>query len=278
LRGLAFLHRFGKRSQRFALEMFHEALTLEPDYAPAWAGVATSRVLLYLHSEATDEHKRLALEAGARAIELDPLSAEAHVAWATAATLRGEYRVADAAFERAQTLNPRLFEAWYFHGRSCAARGEHERAVVLYEKAARTRPEDYQALDLAVQSYRSLGRHAEARHAAARCIAAAEKIVSLYPSDVRALSMCACVLPELERFEEARRWTERACALEPEESFVHYNAACTYVLLGDYERAFDHLERVGVEILADRDWIEQDSALDAVRDHPRYKTFLSRAR
>ena len=66
--------------------------------------------------------------------------------------------------------------------------------------------------------------------------------------------------------------------LEPDEAVVAYNAACTYVLIGDFERAFDELERVHVEEMANRDWMEQDSALDPVRKHPRYTKLLAMAR
>jgi adenylate cyclase len=156
LRGLQFLHRFGRRSQRFALQMFHRAIELDPTYAPAWAGVAASHVLLYVYADASEENRRLAAEAGMRAVELDPLSAEAHVAVANAATIRADHQAAIAAFERAEMLNPRLFEAWYFHGRCCASLGDHARAVDLYEQAALVRPEDYQAFVFAVQSYRSI--------------------------------------------------------------------------------------------------------------------------
>jgi adenylate cyclase len=278
LRGLAFLHRFGRRSQRFALEMFHQAIEHDPSYAPAWAGVAASHVLLYSFADATEEHRRLAAEAGARAVELDPLSAEAHVAAANAATLRGDYAAADASFERAEMLNPRLFEAWYFHGCACASLGDHARAVDLYERAALAQPEDYQALVFAVQSYRSLGRQAMVKSAAERGVKVAERALALHPDDVRALSVCSAgALQELGRADDARRWTERAYALEPDEPFVNYNAAACYLLLGDHERAIHHLNLVGVETWANPKWLEQDSAFDALRTHPRFRELIARA-
>ena len=278
LRGLAFQHAFGRSSQRLALEMFERVIEREPEFAPAWAGIASSHVLLYMYAEATDEHRHLAAEAGARAVELDPLSADAHGAQGNAATLRGDFPAADAAFKRAQMLDPRSFEAWYYHGRSLASRGEHSRAVAAYEQAALVRPEDYQALNFAMQSLRSLGRMNEALSATRRSVRAAERALLLNPADVCALSVTAGLLVDLDRPDDARAWVERACTLEPDEPFVQYNAACTYARLNEPERALDHLERVGVEAMASRSGMEHDSQLDSLRTHPRFLSLLDRAR
>jgi adenylate cyclase len=277
LRGLGFLHKFGRRSQRFALRMFADAIELDPRYAPAWAGVALSHLLLYIYSEASEENRRGVIEAAERAVLLDPLSAEAHVAAANAAMLSGDAAAADAGFRRAQELDPSLFQAWYYHARSCASRGDHERAVQLYERAAAVRPEDYDALSLAAQCYTSLGRPDDARRAYQRSFANAERALQLQPNDVRVIALCASSLIALEP-DEARRWIERALALEPDEPYVHYCAACTFGMLGDVDRALDSLERVGLEKMANASWMDHDSSLDPLRGHPRFEALRSRAR
>ncbi len=156
LRGLEFRRQFGRRAQRYAVEMFRRALAIDANYAPAWAGLATSYMLLF-HANALEEYRQLASEAGARAAELDANSAEAQIARAVTANMLGDFTTADAAFVRAEELSPRLFDAWYFHGRACATRGEPARAVELYEIAARLRPEDFEVPMLAEQCYQTPG-------------------------------------------------------------------------------------------------------------------------
>jgi TolB-like protein/Flp pilus assembly protein TadD len=278
LRGLAYRRQFGHRSLRFAMGMFDRALAIDPGYAPAWAGLSTCHALLYTYAHATDEHLRAATDAGARALQEDPRSAEAHVAVGTAAALRGDFGSAEAAYTRAHELDPRLFDAWYSHGRCCAARGLNDRAVQLYETAARVRPEDYEALLMATQVYDSLGRAEHAEDAARRSLAAAERALALNPDDVRALALCSILLARAGRVQEAHDWVERAVTLERDEPYVHYNVACTLIRLGERGRALDHLERIDVGAMANRAWMEHDSSLDPVRGEPRFKALLAKSR
>lgn len=277
LRGLEQLRGFGRRSQRFALRLFADALELDPEYAPAWAGKATSLYLLYVYAESRDEYRRDAADAAARAVALDPLSAEAHVGLGNAAMLSGEFAKADAAFGRAETLNPNLFEAWYHHARACATQGDHLRAVEYYERAALVRPDDYEAMNLAAQSYFSLGRREDSVRAFERSATNAERVVALQPDAVRALALVGGSFVALGQPEKARRWMERALTLEPEEPYVLYCAACTYASLGEHELAIDYLERVGVETMANGSWMRNDSTLDPLRGHPRFEALVRRS-
>jgi adenylate cyclase len=258
--------------------MFRDALDLDPGYAPAWAGVATSRLLLYTYSEASEENRQGAIEAGRRAVQLDPLSAEAHVGAANAAILAGDAKAAEAEFERAHALNPGLYEAWYYHARSCAARGEHDRAIEYYERAATARPEDFDSLCLVAQCYASLGRPDDAVRANERAVANAERALQLQPDNVRALALSGSALIATGRPDDARRWLDRALALDPDEPYVNYCAACAYSLLGDVDRALDSLERVGVEKMANASWMDHDSTLDPLRGHPRFEALRRSAR
>jgi len=278
LRGLEHLRRFGRRSQRYALQMFADALELDPGYAPAWAGVATSRLLLYTYSEASEENRQGAIEAGRRAVQLDPMSAEAHVGAANAAILAGDSTAAEAAFERAHALNPGLYEAWYHHARSCAARGDYERAIEYYVRAAAARPEDFDALCLVSQCYASLGRREETLQAQERAVFNAERALQLQPDNVRALALSGSSLIATGRRDQARRWAGRALALDPDEPYVNYCAACTFAQLGEIDGALDSLERVGVEKMANASWMDHDSSLDPLRGHPRFEALRRRAR
>ena len=58
---------------------------------------------------------------------------------------------------------------------------------------------------------------------------------------------------------------------------TQYNVACGYTKLGETDLALDLIERmlpnVGAEI---RMWIEHDSDLDPIREHPHFQTMLKR--
>ena len=123
-----------------------------------------------------------------------PGSAEAHTTRGIAELMGGHFDAAEQAFERAIALNPKSFDAHYYCARGCVTRGEYARAAAMFEKAAEVRPEDYQALLLAVQAYRTLGRRDEERSAAERGFERARRTLELNPGDVRALYLGASAL------------------------------------------------------------------------------------
>jgi adenylate cyclase len=273
-RGNGYLGRFGLRNQRYALELFRAALAIDPDDYRAWAGAAASHSLQYLHAERLELHWHGAIQAAAEALERKPVSAEAQIARAHVAVMRGEYAEADAAFTFAESLDAGLFQSWYYHARMCAETRDHDRAVALYERATAADRRDCQATALSELSLKRLGLRREARRSAQASVGAAELAIRRRPDDVRALSLGACLLPGLGRGAEARGWAERALALEPEEPYVNLNAACTYTALGEYARALDLLDRVPLSPAGNCKWIRHDPTFDPLREHPRFSALM----
>lgn len=277
-RGRTYQHRFGQRAQRFAIELFHQAIALDAKYAPAWAALALSYLLLYRYSFASEANRSQALAHAERALALDPQLAEAWTAKGAAMTIFGDYGEADAAFRKAIALDPDSFEAHYFYARATTETGDFAKAAALFERAAAIDPDDYQSLVFVSQCYRSLAQLERAREAERRELAAIDRALARDPTDARALVLGAAALVYLGRGDEARRRVERACSLEPDEPHCTYNAACAYVLLGEHERALDLLERLDVSTKANGSWMQHDVELDPLRGHPRFKAIMANTR
>jgi hypothetical protein len=67
----------------------------------------------------------------------------------------------------------------------------------------------------------------------------------------------------------------RALALDSEDSVVLYNVGCVYPLTGETEKALDCRERAVKNGSGHREWIEHDSDLASLREHPRFKALLA---
>jgi TolB-like protein/Tfp pilus assembly protein PilF len=125
-------------SMRRAAEYFREALALDPEFAPAWAGLADA--LIYLDTFGFDlpagsGEPRVAAE---RALQLDPDLAEGHFALANLAHASRNNREATRRAERAIELRPSFSDAFNMlswihkqHGRPEAGLVAAERAVDL---------------------------------------------------------------------------------------------------------------------------------------------------
>jgi tetratricopeptide (TPR) repeat protein len=277
-RGFAYLNRTSRRSQRFAMDLFQQALAIDPNSVRAWAGHALSHVVCRATTNA-DLHRTEALRAAARATELGSRSAIAWAAFGAAIAVNRGFSAAEEAFTRAIQLDPTLFEARHYFGRVCIEAGEYARAAEQFEAAAAARADDYQALVFARQAYRSLGRLADERSAAARQVAAAERALRRDPTDARALSLSAGSLVALGRVAEAHAWTRRSCELEPDEPYVHYNAACVLAQIGEVDKALSSLES-GMEHgrYCGPSWVEHDADLTSLHGNPRFEALLKRMR
>jgi adenylate cyclase len=260
-----------------APEMFRRAIALDPDYAPAHAGLADSlaQLLIWrilLPEDVLDE----ARVAARRALELAPNLAEAHVAHANTLSLAGDDQGAVAAFERAIELNSELYEAHYYFGRHCFARGQYARAIEEFEAAHRARPDEFQALALAVSAADSLGDKARGDALTRLALPSALAEIAADPENGRALYLAASMQIRLGDMNGGRRSIETALRLQPDDFGTLYNAACTYAHMGENEHALDLLERAVASGGGFREWIEHDSDLSSLHALPRFHAILAR--
>ena len=271
LRGRQFFHQFRRTGIQFARRMFERAIEVDPNYALAYAGVADCCAFLYMYWDGSNANLEGAESASRKALELDPELAEAHASRGFHLSLSRRYDEARREFETAIQLNPKLYEAHYLYARACFQEGRLEDAVRHYEEAARVRPEDYQALLLMQGPLHALGRDEDAKEALRRGLEVAEKHVELNPDDARALYMSANALIQLDQRDRALEWGQRAYAIDPSDSAVLYNVACLYALGGLTDEALDCLDRAVENGWGHREWIDNDTDLDSLRNHPRFK-------
>jgi TolB-like protein/DNA-binding winged helix-turn-helix (wHTH) protein/Tfp pilus assembly protein PilF len=119
LRGRYWWHRRDRESELKGLQYFEQSVQLDPSYAPAWAGIADSYIVMAHHGglppkEAMPKAKAAAM----KALELDSSLAEAHTSLALVKTAyEWDYAAAENEFTRAIELNPNYATAhhWYAH-------------------------------------------------------------------------------------------------------------------------------------------------------------------
>jgi TolB-like protein len=105
LKGRTYLGQRTPEGLQAAVRMFELALDFDPDYAPAWAGLADALAETY---EKTREGNLLerADDASQRAIKLAPHLAETHVCRGNVLSLEHLYREAAAEFQIALAISP----------------------------------------------------------------------------------------------------------------------------------------------------------------------------
>jgi adenylate cyclase len=274
LRGRQFLHRHSKSYYQLARRMFSKAVELDPMFARAYAGIADCDSFLFLHYH-VDAAIDGILATSAQALALESGLAEAHASRGLALSLAQRSEEAKEEFERAIALDPSSFEAHYFYGRACFAENKLDRAAAFFERAAELKPDDFQSLTLLIGIYRSIGRDRDIEGVARKAVENAERELTLHPENPRPAYLGAICLIALGEQDRARAWLSRAMAIDPDDILTQYNVACAHSRLGDFEPAFDLLERLLPHANHEtKSWVKVDSDLDSLRSLPRYQKVL----
>ena len=140
LRALALLNEQGIAPIENAISYLHSAVSLDPQYAAAWAqlGIAESQKSGYEHTPAQLERARQAAE---KAVELQPDSGETHASLAT----YYYYGLHDlgralAEMERAQQLSPNNASVIFYIGLIKRRQGHLDEAIEFMQQAAALDP------------------------------------------------------------------------------------------------------------------------------------------
>lgn len=209
LQGRALLNRRGS-SIRPALELFQQAVELDPRYSLAWTGIADAyTVVAYWGVLPPSESKPKALAAARKALEIDPSSAAAHTSLACATLLHENNRdLAKREFERALQLNPQHMQAraWYALFYLQWACGEFDRGVAEARQALEHDPLSAYATTILTMCLSTAGHHAEA-------ITTGRLAVERDPESFLARWVYGRSLMEAGRYDEALAALEQAAAI-----------------------------------------------------------------
>lgn len=138
-------HHWAKRTYEEigkAIEYFGKAVERNPKYARAYAGLADCYIILPITSDMrSEECFPKASAAVARALELDPVLAEAH---ASRGTIRfwfnWDWAGAEEAYQKALELNGNYAVALLYRAHCFSNTGKHHEALVEIQKALRLDP------------------------------------------------------------------------------------------------------------------------------------------
>jgi len=274
LRGRQLFYQTKRSRIREARNMFSRAIEKDPYYALAHAGMADSYSYLYWYFDRREDNLQKAMAASQKALELDPELAEAHAARGLAVSLNKQYKEAEREFETAIRLNPNLFEAYYFFARICFVQGKKEEAAEMFEKACEVSPDDHQAPMLLGFILKDMGLNERGEAAYRRGLELVEKHLEVNPDDSRAIYLGSSALIDLGETEKGLKWSMRAVSLDPDDSYILYGIVCNYARLGDVDEAIYYFEKAVKAGFTHREWIENDTDLDPIRQAPRFKAIM----
>ncbi len=286
-----------------SIELFQQAVRLDPNFALAYVGIAESYSSIPSYPYASPaECVPQAKEAIARALQLDPNLPQAHtVAGMIAAAHDWDYPMAEREFKRALELDPNVAlthyrYAWVY----LSPMGRHDEAVAEMKRAMELEPLSIQQganfaavllyarrFDEAVEQARKTYELDPNHVGAQRWLAHTYNAKGMY---IEALSVSEDVSRQdyayrahtgysyamLGRRSEAQATINRSKEAEKSHYVMSYWTAVTYAALGEKDAAFAELEKS----YQHRDWFLQrlkvDPFMDSLRGDPRFAEMVRR--
>jgi serine/threonine protein kinase/Tfp pilus assembly protein PilF len=291
---------------RTALELFKEAVDIDPGYAGAYSGMADVYNLLgMLLFMPSDEAYPLAKGAARRALAIDDTVAEAHTSLALVSFVYDwNWGVAEREFLRAIELSPSSASAHHFYGAFFAsAMGRHEEAIAEMRRAYELDPlAPVHSADMAFvllfarrygeaiqQSLKTLEYFPEFHvtyhylvHAYVlerryeEAIGTSRKATALTRDHPKYLSIMGYALAAAGRKDEAYSILERLIGDKADFPVPAYEIALIHTALGEYDTAFEWLERAQKEHAWEVCWLRVDPCVDPLRAQMRFQQLVKR--
>jgi TolB-like protein/Tfp pilus assembly protein PilF len=271
LRGRSYARRLTRQDLEFALQMFHEAVKQDANFAlahAATANVCAQCYWLYEREPAWIERARAASE---RAVALRPDLPEVMVAQAWILYSRGENLDAAQLLRSVVTRKRDCEGAFYLLLRCLFASGQYQEVAGLAEEAIEASGADYNVYAPILNALGALAKKEAQSNLLIRAVQAFEAHLREVPEDARARSLLASYYAETGRLEDARREAAMAMTLRPNEPLILYNAACTFCLMNLKAEALDALGKAWRVGYRDSDWVWRDPDLAILYDEPEFE-------
>ncbi len=259
----------------YALQMFEQAIELDPNFALAHGGIAHLCGLIYEVRDQNPKWIERGVAACDRATALAPDLPEVLVARARTSLAQKKYDEAALLAWRAIERKSDCDGAWNILGRAYFTSGRFEEAAALTERALEANGDDYNTYIPYHQSQERMGHKKESESVRARMCKVLRQQLELVPEDVRARILLASNLAaSLQDTDESMRHLQTAVALRPGDPNTLYNAACTYGILGKKAEALETLKKSFSAGYGNLNWAAKDSDLLCLHDIPEFRKLV----
>ena len=271
LRGRNYARRRTTRDMEFALQMFENAVSLDPNFALAWAAIANGCAHAQYWSGGKGNYMERAQTASLRAVALAPDIPEVLVSQGWILYAGGRYEDAERLTRAAISRKKDCEGAYYLLLRGLFSAGKYKEVAALEEEALAASGSDYNVYIPIMNALGALGKTDAARNVRLRLIEALEKHLTEVPEDARARILLGGMYAQEKRAEDAIRETNLAMTLRPNEATVLYNAACTFANIEKRPEAIDALRKAWEAGFRDADWTRRDPDLTPLHGDPEFE-------
>jgi len=271
LRGKSFARRLTRQDLEFALQMFENAVSFDPDFALAHAAIANVCAQYHYHYERESTWIERAMAASRRASALGKDAPEIQVAEAWILYADGKYDDTMRLARQAIAHKPDCEGAYYLLARALFAAGRYQEVADFADAAIAASGEDYNIYVPIINALGALGKKEALHNRIQQRIQILEAQLRKLPEDARGHTLLATDYTQMGRLEEAVRENNLAMALRPNDAIVLYNVACTFGQLGKKPEALGALKKAWEAGFKDPSWARRDPDLMILHGEPEFE-------
>ncbi|HSB11477.1 MAG TPA: protein kinase [Blastocatellia bacterium] len=304
LLGRYYLNKYTEEGGKKAVEYFEQAIAIEPEYALAYSGLADAYRRLwffgFLRPDEAVPHWRAAT---AKAIELDPGLAAAHVSMGSIKSLHDwDWEGAEEEFKLGIKLNPQSPLAHETYGYALISTGRADEAIAAFYRALEMDP-------LSLPLNMNLGFIFSYANQYDRAIEQGHRVIALEPQFHGGYTVIGYALSGKEMYAEAQEYLRKSIALgggamalniltftngrlgkldearaglaklleiKKQKFIPAYFLAALYSALDDADKVFEWLEKAYEERNGFLTFINCEHAFERFHSDPRYKDLVRR--
>ncbi|HEX7708252.1 MAG TPA: protein kinase [Thermoanaerobaculia bacterium] len=270
LRGRTYARRVVRQDMQFAMQMFENAVNIDPHFALAHAALANACAQYYYHHERNQKWIDKAVEATQKASVRGEGLPEVLVAESWVAYAEGRYDESVEKLRRALDRNRDVDGGYYLLGRTLFSAGRYQEVVDITEDAILQSSENYNTLVPIHNALGALGKHDAQVNFVLRSNEVFESHLKKVPEDARARVLLASNYAFLHRTEDATREANFAMVLRPDDTLILYNTACLFCLLEKPTDALLAIRKAWEAGYRDPVWTRQDPDLALLHGDPEF--------
>jgi non-specific serine/threonine protein kinase len=271
LRGRSYLRRLTRQDLEFALQMFENAVGLDPTFALAHAAIAIASSQ-YQNLYERDEKWVLRAEAASRrGAALGSDQPELEVAQAWVHYMKEQYNDAERLVRRAIERKPDAESAYYLLGRVLFASGRYQEVLEIADEAVAHSGENYNVWVPINNALGALGKTEALRNSRQQLIEVLENHLVKVPEDARARVLLSSDYATVGRNEEATREANLAMSLRPNDAIVMYNIACTFCMMNKKQEGIAALRKAWDNGWREAEWTRRDPDLALLHGEPEFE-------
>ncbi|MEO6487262.1 MAG: protein kinase [Thermoanaerobaculia bacterium] len=271
LRGRNYARRVGRQDLQFALQMYENAVALDPGFALAHAGLANVCAQYYYYYERQQKWIDRAIAATQKASANGHDAPEIQIAEAWVTFAEGRYGETVDKIRTALVRMPDVDGGYYLLGRALFSAGRYQEIVDIMEQALTHAGENYNTTVPIHNALGALGKKDALMNYLHREVAVYEKHLQKVPEDARARVLLAGDYATQGRFDDAKREADMAMILRPADSMILYNTACVFCAMNRKADALIAIKKAWESGYRDPIWTRQDPDLALLHGDPEFE-------